>query len=211
MLTYRAKSRPLPKLNYRLINRLGYSRGLTLIEMLVTLILVAIISTVIMQGMGYIWSLQNRYNAVISTTDEQDMRLNWWRYSVTRLITQTRGNPGLFRGDSQQFEGQSLSALGEPEGEPSLIHWQIQTLSDRAYLVGNGFTVLQLPMASEFVYLDQNRKTHDHWPLETTPENQLPDTILIEHDKKIVWAASPLQPQVPEIPPGGILGNEVTP
>ncbi|MDA3877938.1 MAG: hypothetical protein PF483_12710, partial [Halothiobacillus sp.] len=147
--------------------------------MLVTLVLVVIISTVIMQGMGYIWGLQNRYNQVISQSSEQNMRLSWWRNSVARLTTRTQNSPDVFQGDQNQFKGQSLSVLGQEQGDSTLTRWQITTQSGRTELVGNGQAILALPQGSEFAYIDSNWVQHDHWPLGKSPEQQLPEVIVI--------------------------------
>lgn len=192
------------------------TRGLTLIEMLVTLVLVAIISTVIMQGMGYIWGIQNRYNQIINQSAEQNMRLGWWRDSITGLLTQLPNDPKVFHADEHEFEGQSLNALGYPIGLPAPMRWQITTHSGKTELVGNGQAILALPAGSTFAYLDADRKQHDHWPLAqlhsqqfTNP--QLPEVIVIHQGEQIVWAASPQQPQVPKTPPGGVFGQPIAP
>lgn len=190
--------------------------GLTLIEMLVTLVLVAIISTVIMQGMGYIWGIQNRYNQIISQGAEQNMHLSWWRESITGLVTQLPNDPNVFHADEYQFEGQSLGALGYPLGVPSLMRWQITTQSGKTELVGNGQAILTLPAGSQFAYLDADRKQHNHWPLaqlpnQQSPNPQLPEVIVIHQGEQIVWAASPQQPQVPKTPPGGVFGQPFAP
>lgn len=188
-----------------------HNQGLTLIEMLVTLVLVAIISTVIMQGMGYIWSLQNRYNQVINQSSEQNMHLSWWRDSVARLVTLDSNDPSVFRGDGEQFEGQSLSAIGHEQGNLAGMRWQITTQSGQTELLGNGQVILNLPNGSEFAYLDNNWVQHDHWPLAESREYQLPAVIVIHIGNQVVWAASPLQPQVPKTPLGGAFGYVAAP
>jgi|GEM_PF-4987976 len=174
-------------------------RGLTLVEMLVSLVITALITTLIMQGMSYLWRLQSHYNQVMINASQRDMHAAWWRQSVGGIIATRSDNANRFTGNGRQFSGLSLDVPGQRPGMPGAVHWQIVSQQNHDELVGNGLHILQLPSGSRFVYLDGARKAHAHWPPKASAP-PLPHVILIKKNNAVVWAALVQQPQRRPLP-----------
>lgn len=182
--------------------------GFTLIEVLVTLVLTALITTVIMQGLGYLWRLQAHYDQLMIDASVQDMRMGWWRQSVRGLLATRKDNPHRFSGQRQRFIGLSTEVPGQASGVPGAVEWRIEEQGNRAVLRGNGQQIIPLPRGSYFSYLDSQRKAHPEWSPAEAGKPPLPSAILIMSDGKILWAASPLQPQFTPLPSGPVLGGD---
>ncbi|MGN8160474.1 prepilin-type N-terminal cleavage/methylation domain-containing protein [Salinisphaera sp. RV14] len=174
-------------------------RGFTLIEMLVALVLTTLITTLIMQGMSYLWRMQSHYDQVMINASQRDMHAAWWRQSVHDIIATRSDNPHRFTGNAHQFSGLSLDVPGQIPGMPGAVHWKIAPQHGHDELLGNGLHILQLPSGSRFVYLDSARKAHAQWsPQASAPP--LPHVIVIKKDDAVVWAASVQQPQRRPLP-----------
>lgn len=174
--------------------------GFTLIEMLVALVLTALITTTIMQGMGYIWRLQTRFNEVIATAAVVDMHADWWRTAIRGLLSVPPKGPGLFKGTQRELRGLSLYAPGHSPDISAPLACRIATRARADILVCNDQSILRLPEGSRFNYLDPHWKRHEAWPPSTGKYRQLPQAILIKQGNAVVWAASPLQPTAPRMP-----------
>ncbi len=178
--------------------RISQRRGFTLIEMLVTLVLVALITTTIMQGMSYIWRLQTRSNRVIATATVADMHAAWWREAIRGLVTVPPQKVGLFKGTQHQLQGLSLYVPGRVPDIVASLACRIASHARVDTLTCNNQPILQLPAGSYFYYLDTHRQRQQTWPPSTGSYRQLPQTILIGNNDAVVWAASPLQPSAPQ-------------
>lgn len=175
-------------------------RGFTLIEMLVTLVLIAIITTTIMQGMSYLWRLQTRFNEVIATASVRDMHADWWRTAIRGLLTVPPQGAGLFKGAPRALHGISLYTPGHQPDISAPLTCLIVARVRADALVCNDQPILQLPEDSRFTYLDPSWKQHKRWPPSAGKYRQLPQVVLIEQNHTVVWAASPLQPNAPKMP-----------
>lgn len=173
--------------------------GFTLLEMLVALVLTALITTLIMQGISYLWQMQSHYDQVMINASQQDMHMAWWRQSVRGLLATRKNNPHGFTGNGHQFSGLGLNVPGQTPGMPGAVRWQIVSMQGHDELVGNSLHILRLPSNSRFVYLDGERKPHAQWSPKPSG-SPLPHVILIKKGDAVVWAASVQQPQQRPLP-----------
>lgn len=179
--------------------------GLTLVEMLVTLILISMIATVVMQGMDYLWRLQTSYNDVLDRQARHGMFTSWWRDSIRGLVTVKPQSDRRFSGSPSRLRGLSLHAPGAAPDTPAMLDWRIGTDGGgaRALFYGDQ-RLLPLPEDAHFAYLDQQRRSHTRWPPADPADNphdrQLPNTVLIVSDDAVLLAAAPMVPQAPVAP-----------
>ncbi len=156
----------------------GAARGMTLLEVLVVLVLVSLITTALIQGVGY---FLGQYQFMQRFQQEADhvakVRL-WFVSSVDGLIAY-RGERA-FAGDEKQFSGASISTLGKLSGQVGFLSWQL-TENETGSLtliytndVANGWPIQKVQVAAEFEYQDAGLSWHKKWP----PENGADKDIL---------------------------------
>ncbi len=192
------------------LERRKHARGFTLVEMLVVLVLTSLIATLLMQGMSFLWRLQSHYDDILNARAYQSMYVDWWRQSISGLLTDTPQGPDRFRGTAQDIHGLSLFAYGQTPGIPGRLAWSITINDGQTVLAHYHQAVFALPEGSRFAYLDDQRRKHDTWPPPQGLFPQLPAVVVILSEGQVIWAASPRQPQAP-VAPDLTLGPGVTP
>ncbi len=113
--------------------------GFTLLEMLVVLLLVALLSSLLMQGFIYLSGVHQ----AVERRQERDQRdallSGWLRDSIGGLVNGVDGSEStkiVFTGDSSGFSGIGLVSLsGRYQGLPVQTFWQIERSSDSTRLV----------------------------------------------------------------------------
>ena len=101
-----------------------YQRGFSLLELLVVFVMVAMVSVLIMQGLGFGLSLyervKNRGPALVS----HSMAHSWYRQVNGSLIAQKEKGKSLV-GDAEGFRAQTLNPLIAYKGLPTDIQWRL--------------------------------------------------------------------------------------
>ena len=178
--------------------RLGHSRrpapGLTLLEMLVVMVLVTLLGTLLLQGVGFFsgkYQVVHRARADLSLATLQQ---HWFASSVRGL------NPyGLearrFVGDARVFEGISLGPVLAEPGMPVTARWMIGGENDSAlfYAEDGGRPLTVLPATGErlvFDYADSAHRWHDRWPVEAAADEWTPTFVRLRAaDRGPIWLA----------------------
>lgn len=143
-------------------------RGFTLMEMLVTLVLISFATMLMFQMLGSYRIARERVQAQAGLIDRQALFQAWFRESVHGLYTA----PNLqFAGNREAFTGTTLNPLYALEGTPTPVGWALRKNADGAVEVayseeGRERWSLRLQGASgaHFVYLDENWRETDAWP-----------------------------------------------
>ncbi len=161
--------------------------GLTLVEMLVVFVLLALVSTLLFQGTGF---FANRYETVQrlhregSTTGLQQ---HWFISTVQALVPYGK-EVRRFRGNASSFEGVTLQPLAAEPGMPAGTRWYIderegvQTVVYREergpYAGGVEWPVMTSTQPGlRFQFADAQGRWRVRWPVDDAPTDWLPQAI----------------------------------
>ena len=157
MSPVRGRWRPLP----------GGS-GFTLMEMLVTLMLVSFATMLMFQMLGSYRIANERVRDQAGAIDRSALFHAWFRDSVQGLYAA----PNLhFTGSRERFAATTLNPLYAPAGRPTAIAWELRRGAGGAAEVAyfeEGSERWSLPLqgagAARFTYYDEDWRQSDSWP-----------------------------------------------
>ena len=177
------------------MRRRNPQRGLTILEMLVVLMLVALLGTLVIQGLAF---FVRSYDAVTRdhrTTTHAALRQHWFVTAVRGIVpygVQARA----FAGDGTAFVAMTLQALNAEPGLPTQTRWSInigggtQAVS-YAEDGGTAWQVLETDAGNlAFQYADSANRWHDRWPIAEAPTNWTPKLIRLTSDRGTIWLAA---------------------
>lgn len=144
--------------------------GFTLLEMLVVLIFISLISTLLFQGMTYVFYLRSQFLVQFHQFQQGFMQEYWFRSSTEGVIADYEESKHLFKGNQKEFSGLTLAALDALPGTPFPFAWQLKS--------GEGLTTLRYKNgqdefweisrwsgeAGNFSYMDEKGDWHRQWP-----------------------------------------------
>lgn len=181
--------------------------GFTLMEMLVTLVLVSFATMLMFQMLGSYRVAHERVQAQSGTIDRRALFQAWFQDSVRGLYIT---NGLTFSGNADEFNGTTLNPLYGEAGAPTRIAWRLRSEGEGRWIAyvedGRERWRRQLlgVQRSHFVYLDTAGKVHDVWPPKLGKEEEgvptLPAQVAfvreIADNRQAIIAAvrGPLQP-----------------
>ena len=142
--------------------------GFTLMEMLVTLVLISFATMLMFQMLGSYRIANERVRGQAGHIDRHALFQEWFRDSVHGLYAAPKLQ---FVGDPAQFSATTLNPLYAPEGSPTAIEWSLRAdedgIAEIVYAEG-GREQWHLPLqgggAVEFAYFDADWRETDTWP-----------------------------------------------
>lgn len=187
------------------------ARGFTLLEAMVTLVIIALVATLLMQSLAHVLAVRERV-----LRHERDARVaalheRWFRDSVAAAAADRPGEAPAFRGDASTVAFLTLDAVRAGGAAP--IAWRLVDANggrevvyvedgQRWPLVGSMFD------GARFAYLDGAGRWHDAWPVADQPAAILPRAV------RLTWRAAEGEHQWlanvgpgPALPP--VLGNRM--
>lgn len=194
---------------FRLPSRPNRISGFTLLEMLVVMVLTALITTLLMGGLGMVHRLQSRFGPEVFNSQHGAMYADWFRLTVNGLMPDYPDGQYRFKGEPDRFSGLTLSPLDRPPGAPAPFGWllhfdpvagQTQLRYGEASI---GVTILSWPgSGGRFRYLDAKGEKHDSWPPPFGSPAQVPAAIWLEtpgEGAQRLLVAVPLGPSAPDV------------
>lgn len=184
------------------------SGGFTLMEMLVTLLLVSFATMLMFQMLGSYRVARERVRDQSGLIDRQALFQGWFRDSVHGLFIAE----GLqFSGDRTRFRGTTLNPLYAPEGSPTLVEWTIVEEGGRTAIVysEDGRERWRVGLAradvAAFAYLDEAGKESATWPPQqglVDARPSLPAVVVLNRTfrgREVLQAAAVLGPLRPPV------------
>lgn len=163
------------------------SGGFTLLEMMVVLILTAMVTGLLLQGLHQVFRLQTRFGSEMFNTQQGAMMTEWFRQSVNGLVPDHADGKNRFRGGGREFSGMTLSPLDVASDALLPFTWRIKfdPESGQTRLYYGSATgappILSWPgNAGKFVYFDAGGGVHETWPPAFGKWPQLPRMIHLE-------------------------------
>ncbi len=181
--------------------------GFTLMEMLVTLMLVAFTTMLMFQMLGSYRVANQRVQAQSGQIDRRALFQAWFRDSINGLFADRDLE---FVGAADGFNGSTLNPLYASEGAPTPIAWRLVRGTSQMEIVyfENGVQRWRQPLQgsddAHFSYLDAEDKLQDAWPpkLGKRTQGELPAVVMLVRSGQAQaqpMAAAVLGPLVPPI------------
>ena len=174
-----------------------HGAGMTLLEMLVVFVLVALLSVLVVQGAGF---FLGSYQAIVRANHgvaRDALQWRWFAASVRGMVASQLA-ARRFQGAPDALEGLTLQpVVGEP-GLPVKVRWMLRESTSGAVLVyregedASGEKAIEWtlpvpetgrgpPLAAglAFQYADRLGGWQDAWPLPYSPRERLPRAVRI--------------------------------
>ena len=180
------------------MNGLIGQRGLSLLELLVVLVIVGLVSTLLLQGLGFGLSLFERVHTRGESAKQEILHREWFRGVNESLVARPEASGVSLLGDSSSIDTQTLSPLLGAAGVPRAITWRIE--DETLWYEESGYVlpIMPVPPDAAFRFRNGNGNWSLDWPPETNTEN-LPLAIALEHGANRVLVASLRVRDVPDL------------
>jgi len=140
-------------------------RGLTLVELLVTLLLVGLAASLVTGGISQAGGLLARVTADQGLIYDELMARAWLRQSIEAAVPPL-GDEQEFMGGPAQLRLRSFRPLLGSEGVPTTLAWQATAQGGLEYLEGEQqMRIDALPPLIRIEYQDAQLAWHDEWPV----------------------------------------------
>lgn len=171
------------------------SKGFSLLEAMVTLVVIALVATLLMQSLTHVLGMRERVLRHERDARVEALHERWFRDSVTAAAADRPGASPSFRGDATSMAFFSLDALRAQSA--AAVGWRLveNTGGVRLEYVEAGATwplLVESIEAGAFAYLDSAGQWHDTWPVAEHPGEVLPRAVrlvLRSVDGEIMWWA----------------------
>jgi hypothetical protein len=142
------------------------ARGLTLVELLVTIVLVALTVSLVVGGIGQGSALLARVATDQGEAYHELMARAWLRQTIAAAAPPLAGQSGI-QGGAQELRLSTLRPLLGPEGIATNVVWRATTNGDLVYTEGDQTVQLDaLPALARFEYQGSDLAWHSEWPAE---------------------------------------------
>jgi prepilin-type N-terminal cleavage/methylation domain-containing protein len=165
----------------------GHDRqqGFTLIEVLVTLILLGLVAATVFGSLRQVIEARVRLRPYLDQSQETALAAGWFRQTVHGLIADNPDAKDRFTATADRFSGLSASPLGGPAGTPTAFRWTLRYEADQDTTVLEYGEGLKTPMRiaawagrqGAFGYYSSDQKWRSDWPPEpsvVTPVGPIP-------------------------------------
>ena len=166
-------------------------RGVTLLELLVVMVLLAVISTMLMQGLSVALSTYEKVQRRQYEGVPYMLASSWFVQSVAGMEAQLDVGR-QFKGNASSMSGISHSALVGRNGQVQPIEWRISQMPDGSVALqyqqlGIAWTLARWPEGTKahFFYREQDGSPQKQWPppepwVSAVPDGRLPSAVLFE-------------------------------
>ena len=177
--------------------------GLTLVELLVTLVLVSMLGTLLVQSIGFFAARYETVQRIARDAASAGLRQQWFAASVLGLVP-VGVEARRFEGTPTGFRGTTLAPLEAAAGLPVTVRWSIAAEAGGALAVGYAedggprrrVLVRQAPLA--FRYADAEGVWHQRWPPPGSRE-WTPSQVRLAAGGQTLWLAAVDATPVPRV------------
>jgi prepilin-type N-terminal cleavage/methylation domain-containing protein len=196
--------------------------GLTLVEVLITLVLLGMVAAVALGGLRQIFEARIRLRPYLDLSQETTLVAGWFRQTIDALLADYDEGKHRFAGTAMQISGLTTSPLIGPPGTPTAFRWSLE------YDAAGDVTILEygerpaetmeivrwIGRKGTFTYYGEDQKWHPNWPPLDADQSksipQLPQLVRLSgvmHDPEPMIVAAPRASPVPPQLPRGLFGN----
>lgn len=166
-------------------------RGMTLLELLVVMTMLALVTSLLMQGFGTALSTYERVQRRQSESMPLELGYRWFAETLSGAQAEL-DTPRHFIGDSQRLGGVTHRPLRGTNGQVSFFSWQLSKTQQGelqlSYHQPNGidWAVYRWPAGTRgrFIYRAPNGSAAERWPIsdssQTQSDGSIPGAIALE-------------------------------
>jgi len=163
--------------------------GFTLVEVLVTLVILAMVAAVAFGSLGQVFEARARLRPYLDESAQTTFVAEWFRKTVQALMADHEDGPHRFTGSAIEISGLTGYPLVGPPGTPTSFRWRVKYDAARDVTVleyqEQGAQPLQIfswvGHDGAFAYYAEDRKWHPGWPPGDTDQGkaspQLPQLV----------------------------------
>ncbi len=148
------------------------SRGFTLMEMLVTLVLFGMVSSLLWQALDSLQRLETRLSDSRIFAADEALHGEWLRQAVRSLMNGPQGDPFHFSGTTAQLSGYTAMPPWPNSGGPEPLELLLRNeTTEHTLLIARrpGKETKEWPLwewqgTGTFTYLDRKGIWHNEWP-----------------------------------------------
>lgn len=180
------------------------ARGFSLLEALVTLVIITMIMAVLTQALVYVLGIHSRLLDHESRGRTALLHEQWFRESVSAALADRESGIGPFRGDGKGFSLLSAGALQSAAG--ARVAWRlVESEGGRTleYVEEGNVTAMMVEGLEDahFTYCDHKGRWHDRWPASEAPGEFLPRLVALHGEESgkswTWWVAITASPELP--------------
>jgi prepilin-type N-terminal cleavage/methylation domain-containing protein len=156
------------------------ARGFTLLEALVTLVIVSMLMAVLVQALLHVMGLRERVLRLEAEARTAQLHEAWFRDSVAALVVDPFGRlPGL-SGNASGFQAIGAGPLARAGGVQPVVWGVDDAHRVLRYREGEDWSdVLVTRGGLRFQYRDLDGGWHDAWPVRQRPQERLPRAVAL--------------------------------
>ena len=170
--------------------------GLSFLELLVVIVIVSLVSTVLVQGLGFGLSLYQKVESRRVNNHNRVLVNHWFVTSSSALLAST-GEVVSLQGVGDRFAANSFNALANGAGLVTPISWQLIEDKNGSVLeyqqAGEVFILGPLEKVHRFEYQDHGGDWHSRWPLQGGAASMLPAAVRVVDAAGRLYVQSVLQ------------------
>ena len=145
------------------------ARGLTLVELLVTLVLVALSASLVVGGIGQGGALYAKVSGDQGRIYEELMARAWLEQTIGAAVAPVGGGKS-FVGSARSLRLESFRPLLGSEGVATALEWSGLAGGGLEYSEGEqAMQITALPVLQRFEYQDADLAWHEEWPVGDAP------------------------------------------
>lgn len=171
------------------------TRGFTLLEILVVLVLASLVTTLLMQGLSHVANLRLRFLSQLELQQNGELRSIWFHRLCSAITPDQPTGHYFFSGNTKELHGLTLAPLLGEAGVPTPLRLYLEEKDGRIHLFykerdGAALEIGNWSAADGgFSYLDSGRQWQRQWPPDHMGDNspQLPLAIML----RLTGPASP--------------------
>jgi prepilin-type N-terminal cleavage/methylation domain-containing protein len=195
--------------------------GFTLVEVLVTLVLLSMVAAIVFGSLGQVLNARARLRPYLDRSEETALVAGWFRQTVQALITDYDTGKNGFAASANTFSGLTASPLLGPAGTPTAFAWALRydAALDLMFLEYREKPHDTIEVArwsgkdAVFSYYGQDQEWRRVWPPtdldKSTTAMQLPQLVRLGGLPSEVFptiVAAPRAAPVPRLPPPNLFG-----
>jgi prepilin-type N-terminal cleavage/methylation domain-containing protein len=164
--------------------------GFTLLEVLVTLLLLSMVAAIVFGSLGQVLDARARLRPYLDQSEETVLVASWFRQTVQALIADYDTGKNRFAANASAFSGLTASPLIGPPGTPTAFNWALKydptvdvtSLEYREERVANPIEIARWAgKDAVFSYYGKDQEWRRVWPPgdvdASTPRLQLPHLV----------------------------------
>ena len=146
--------------------------GFTLVEVLVTLVLLSMVVAIVFGSLGQVLDARARLRPYLDRSEQTALVASWLRQTVQALVADYDTGKNRFTASANAFSGLTASPLLGPAGTPTAFTWALiyDPASDRTFLRYKEKPSDAVEIArwsgkdAVFSFYGQDQEWHDVWP-----------------------------------------------